>query len=422
MLILLLLLSIFILAVFLCYILTAAEAALIYLPGLEAERLLGQQTGPELNHILTNLPAHMFAIRLWRVVSENLALVFFFSALYQLTGLLWVSALLTVIVLSPIGLTVFGYYPRRSGRKNPENYVKLTRPIIYWLGRVLGPLPQLIVSREGQDSTQSTSEASFTEEELREFVNRANTSEVIEDDEAQMVHSIFELDETRIRSVMVPRTDMVTLEVADSLDAALNLFVRSGYSRIPVLGKDFDDIQGFLYLKDLLEVLLTSSSDGRQVNLEGFLRPARFEPESKRVMDLLKEMQRESTHVAIVVDEYGGTAGLVTLEDLIEELVGDISDEFDQDKTEVVAQEDGTFKISSRLSLEDFGELFGMDMSDEDVDTVGGLLAKHLGKVAVVGSQVTVAGIHIRAIGTQGRRNRINRLLVWPEGQQPHLS
>ncbi len=108
MLILLLLLSIFILAVFLCYILTAAEAALIYLPGLEAERLLGQQTGPELNHILTNLPAHMFAIRLWRVVSENLALVIFFSALYQLTGLLWVSALLTVIVLSPIGLTVFG--------------------------------------------------------------------------------------------------------------------------------------------------------------------------------------------------------------------------------------------------------------------------------------------------------------------------
>ena len=150
------------------------------------------------------------------------------------------------------------------------------------------------------------------------------------------------------------------------------------------------------------------------------MRPVRYEPESKRVMDLLKEMQRESTHVAVVVDEYGGTAGLVTLEDLIEELVGDISDEYDNEKPEITLQEDGTFKISSRLSIWELGELFGLELDDEDVDTVGGLLAKHLGRVPIIGSEVVVEGIHIKAIGSRGRRNKIGTLSVWADPAPQH--
>ena len=148
------------------------------------------------------------------------------------------------------------------------------------------------------------------------------------------------------------------------------------------------------------------------------MRPARFEPESKRAMDLLREMQRESTHVAIIVDEYGGTAGLITLEDLIEELVGDISDEYDHERPEYTLNDDGTFRLSARLGIDELGEIFGRELEDEDVDTVGGLLAKHLGMVPIVGSEIEIDGIHIRAIGSSGRRHQVDMLQAWYE--PPH--
>nr|WP_280928125.1 transporter associated domain-containing protein [Rothia sp. RSM292] len=145
------------------------------------------------------------------------------------------------------------------------------------------------------------------------------------------------------------------------------------------------------------------------------MRPARFEPESKRAMDLLREMQRESTHVAIIVDEYGGTAGLITLEDLIEELVGDISDEYDHESPDYTLNDDGTFRLSARLGIDELGEIFGRELDDEDVDTVGGLLAKHLGMVPIIGSEVEIDGIHIRAIGSSGRRHQVDMLQAWYE-------
>ncbi|MBF1674268.1 MAG: CBS domain-containing protein, partial [Rothia mucilaginosa] len=148
------------------------------------------------------------------------------------------------------------------------------------------------------------------------------------------------------------------------------------------------------------------------------MRPARFEPESKRAMDLLREMQRESTHVAIIVDEYGGTAGLITLEDLIEELVGDISDEYDRESPDYTLNDDGTFRLSARLGIDELGEIFGRELDDEDVDTVGGLLAKHLGMVPIVGSEIEIDGIHIRAIGSSGRRHQVDMLQAWYE--PPH--
>ena len=221
---------------------------------------------------------------------------------------------------------------------------------------------------------------------------------------------------------MVPRTDMLTVEANESIENALSLFLRSGYSRMPVIGESNDDVLGILYLKDCMQAHLAHSrGDAPEPSIISLMREARFEPESKKVMDLLRQMQRESTHVAVVVDEYGGTAGMVTLEDLIEELVGDISDEYDNEKPEYSLQEDGSFKVSARLSVEDLGEIFGIDLDDEDVDTVGGLLAKHLGKVPIVGSEVTVEGITIRAIGSSGRRHQVDMLRVYRQESQPHL-
>ena len=226
------------------------------------------------------------------------------------------------------------------------------------------------------------------------------------------------MDDLRIRSLMVPRTDMLTVGRDVPLREALSLFLRSGYSRMPVIGDSSDEILGILYLKDSMRayILHSEAPEGTPMpTLVEIMRPARFEPETKRAMDLLRDMQRESTHVAIVVDEYGGTAGLVTLEDLIEELVGDISDEYDHERPEYTLNDDGTFRLSARLGIDELGEIFGIDLEDEDVDTVGGLLAKHLGMVPIVGSEIEIDGIHIRAIGSSGRRHQVDMLQAWYE-------
>ncbi len=397
--------------------LTSAEAAFTYLPQAEADKLTADGKRRKLTRILDNHDSVMFSIRLWKVIFETLSTILLFSFLDLLIGVLWVSATVTTLVMVVVGFLMFGALPRNRGRAYPEKVVKNAHGLVYFLSLLSKPLSTFAQERAKENESEHGKDNSLTEEELREFVDRASTSEEIEDDEAQMVHSIFELDETRIRAVMVPRTDMVTIDHDETLDNALNLFMRSGYSRVPVLGDDFDDVRGFLYLKDVMEAFVAQTRGAPAQSVSDLQRSARFEPESKRVMDLLKEMQREATHVAVVVDEYGGTAGLVTLEDLIEELVGDISDEFDNEKPEIKMDGDGTFKISSRLGIEELGELFGVTIEDDDVDTVGGLLSKHLGRVPIIGSQVTVDGISIRAIGTRGRRNQIGTLLVWAEDQ-----
>ena len=296
----------------------------------------------------------------------------------------------------------------------------LARPVHY-LSVLLSPATGLLDKLSVRLAPERSAEAPvgvFDEEELREFLDRASDAETIEDDEAQMVQSVFEMDDTRIRSLMVPRTDMLTASRDTPLREALSLFLRSGYSRMPVIGDSSDEILGVLYLKDAMRafILHGEAPEGTALpTVVELMRPARFEPESKRAMDLLREMQRESTHVAIIVDEYGGTAGLITLEDLIEELVGDISDEYDRERPEYTLNDDGTFRLSARLGIDELGEIFGRELDDEDVDTVGGLLAKHLGMVPIIGSEIEIDGIHIRAIGSSGRRHQVDMLQAWYE-------
>jgi CBS domain containing-hemolysin-like protein len=227
-----------------------------------------------------------------------------------------------------------------------------------------------------------------------------------------MIHSVFELGDTIAREVMVPRTDVVFVERHKTLRQTMSLALRSGFSRIPVVGEGSDDVLGVAYLKDIIRRTYEYRDAESTETVESVMRSAVFVPESKPVDELLREMQAQQTHIAIVVDEYGGTAGLVTIEDVLEEIVGEITDEYDVERPQIEDLPDGAVRVSARLHIDELAERFDVDLDDDDVDTVGGLLAKHLGRVPIPGARVEVAGLQLTAEGTQGRRNRLGTVVV----------
>ena len=235
---------------------------------------------------------------------------------------------------------------------------------------------------------------------------------MIESGERKMIHSVFEFGDTIAREVMVPRTDVVYIERYKNLRQTLSLFLRSGFSRVPVIGENLDDIRGFAYLKDVVRRDFEAPDVEFTQRVEEVMRPAHFVPESKPVDSLLSEMQANRQHIAVVVDEYGGTAGLITIEDLLEEIVGEITDEYDDEEAEVEVLEAGPVRVSSRYPIDDLDELFGFDVEEEDVDSVGGLMAKHLGRVPIRGSHVEAHGLRFEAEGVSGRRNKIGTILI----------
>ena len=245
---------------------------------------------------------------------------------------------------------------------------------------------------------------------------------MIESGERQMIHSVFELGDTIVREVMVPRTDMVYIERHKKLRQLTSLALRSGYSRIPVIGESLDDILGVVYLKDVMRRVYDNAQAESTERVESVMRPCMYVPDSKPVDELLREMQAARMHVAIVVDEYGGTAGLVTIEDILEEIVGEITDEYDEDPDSVQELSDGAYRVSSRLPIDELGELFGVPLDDDDVDTVGGLMAKLLGKVPIPGAEVEIAGLSLTAERPSGRRNQVGTVLVRREETADHAA
>ncbi len=235
-------------------------------------------------------------------------------------------------------------------------------------------------------------------EQLLSVVDDAADQEGFDDDTQELVHSAFEFGETVVREVMVPRPDMVTVNADTPVEEALDVLLDRGVSRVPVIGEDADEVLGVLHLKDVVR------AEGRTA-LE-LARPAAFVPESQKADDLLRQMQRERFHLALIVDEYGGIAGLVTLEDLIEELVGEISDEHDREAPELVDLGDGRYRFAARYNIEDLGEVFGIELDDDEVDSVGGLLTKGLGRLPAVGASVEVSGLRLTAERVEGRRLR----------------
>ena len=429
-------LSLAVVALALTVVAAIAETAFTYLPHTEAEEAVAAHPGTLGARVLERTlngtsEAYTHPLRLTRLIAAAVAVLATMTFLLDLVEVHALAALLTLALVALVGYPVLHVLARSVGRNRPVASIRMLARPVHYLSLLLSPATGLLdrlSARMGPARSTDAPDGVFDEEELREFLERASDAETIEDDEAQMVQSVFDMDDVRIRSIMVPRTDMLTVGRDVSLRETLSLFLRSGYSRIPVIGDSSDEILGVLYLKDSMRAFILHSEAPEGTPLPTVLqlmRPARFEPESKRAMELLRDMQRESTHVAIVVDEYGGTAGLITLEDLLEELVGDISDEYDQERPEYWLSDDGTFRLSARLGIDELGEIFGIDLEDEDVDTVGGLLAKHLGMVPIVGSEIELHGIHIRAIGSSGRRHQVDMLQAWyeaPRNESRHSS
>ena len=234
-------------------------------------------------------------------------------------------------------------------------------------------------------------------EQLMSIVDEAAELDEIEEEDRELIRSVFEFGETVVRELMVPRTDMATVEASETIGGAVAAFLRRGVSRMPVTGEDIDEVVGVIHLRDTVGADVDARVTSRA-------RRAVFVPESQKADDLLRQMQRERFHLALVVDEYGGIAGLVTMEDLIEELVGEISDESDIDASEVQELGDGRYRVPARFNIEDLGEIFGIELADSDVDSAGGLLKKALGELPHPGASVVVGGLRLTAERIERRR------------------
>ncbi|MGA0079226.1 MAG: hemolysin family protein [Candidatus Nanopelagicus sp.] len=323
-----------------------------------------------------------------------------------------------IFLMVAISYVVVGVGPRTLGK---QHAIKWARPAItsaVLLSKLLGPLTTLLIGI-GNAITPGKGFKSgpfSTEAEFRDMVDQASESGFVEESEREMIHSVFDLGETIVRELMVPRTEMVWIEADKTVRQGLSLALRSGFTRIPVIADNLDNVVGIAYVKDLAKRVHDNPNSELSEKVEEHLRKATFVPESQTADDLLKQMQRDQIHMAIVVDEYGGTAGIITIEDILEEIVGEISDEYDDNETEEIEWlDENKARISARLHVEDFAEQFETKFTEdevEDVDSIGGLIAKHLGRVPIPGSTIIVPGWKLTAERPSGRRHRIATVLA----------
>ncbi|MFP5415698.1 MAG: hemolysin family protein [Actinomycetes bacterium] len=402
--------------VLLAGLVTTLESALQSFSKSRAEGLVkdGVRRAARLAEVMQDPAPFLNTALFLRVVLEVTAITLVGVVVFGRFEALWQRLLYTVGPMTIVSFVLLGVAARTLGRQHADAVALRGTGLLAGLTTVLGPVPQiLIIIGNWITPGRGFSDGPFTSEaELRELVDMAEASEVIEAGERRMIHSVFELGDTIVKEVMVPRTEMVWIEAGKSLRQGLSLALRSGFSRIPVIGTDVDDVLGVLYLKDVIRRSYDNPGAQSSETVESLMRPPAFCPDSKPVDALLKEMQLTRSHVVIVVDEFGGTAGLATIEDILEEIVGEIVDEFDEEIPPWTRLADGRFRVSSRLPIDQLGELFDLKVDDEDVDTVLGLMAKELNKIPIAGSVVEWEGIELVAERASGRRHAIQTVVA----------
>ncbi|WP_164701418.1 hemolysin family protein [Modestobacter sp. KNN46-3] len=413
------LLGIAVVLVLVAGVFAALDAALQRLSKAAVEELRrdgAKRAGP-LAQVMEDRARHVALLLLLRIACETAATVIVAVILDGLFDGVALGVLTAIAVMTVVSYVLIGVGPRTLGRQHAYGIALSAASLIRLLGRLLGPIATLLILI-GNAITPGKGyrDGPFSSEvELRELVDMAEERGVVEAGERNMIHGVFELGDTIAREVMVPRPDVVWIERGKTLRQALALCLRSGFSRLPVIGENVDDIIGVIFLKDLVRRTQGSSeSRASEPKVEDLLRPATFVPESKPVDELLREMQASRAHMAVVVDEYGGFAGLVTIEDILEEIVGEIDDEHDTVQRPPIEElEDGSVRITARLPVEDLADLFRVELPDDDgVETVGGLLAREIGMVPIEGSAAEVGGLQLVAESTGGRRNQIDTILV----------
>ena len=296
-------------------VLTAVDSAFYALSRHAAERLRAESNSKPLSAILDEAESHAQAVKFWRIWFETASAVAVALLVSQWIENVWLIGMISTIAMAALGFVLVSVSPRRYGRSNAQKVVQSTATLVRFLRLVLGPVTNWLASiAKALSPGGADGEGYLGKERLRDLVDRASEGEDLDEESAELISSVIDLEETSVRSVMVPRTDMVVLDADHSFHSAMDLFIASGFSRIPLIGEDTDDIQGIIYLKDLIREI-----HGLQQaqSLADLARKVRFVPESKSAAELMQELQQESIHLAVVIDEYGGTAGLVTLEDLL---------------------------------------------------------------------------------------------------------
>jgi CBS domain containing-hemolysin-like protein len=322
---------------------------------------------------------------------------------------------LTLALLGPVAFVLIDVVPRVLARRRPLGVALRTAWLVRAVSSLSGPLARVLVALADRLLPgHSIGDGPFsTEAELRDLVEQAERSGVVEQRQADMLSGVFELGETLAREVMVPRPDIIFIERDKTVRQALTVALRSGFSRLPVMGESRDDVVGVVFLKDLARKAIDARSPARPVPLMDVVREVTFVPDSKAVDELLREMQARRTHLVVVVDEYGGTAGIVTIEDILEEIVGEITDEYDNETAPVVELESGALRVTARLLVEEVEHRCGVDLPhDEGVETVSGLMANALGRVPIPGSRVEIGGLWFTAEAAAGRRHRVGTVLL----------
>ncbi|MDO4243028.1 MAG: hemolysin family protein [Actinomyces sp.] len=393
--------------------LSAGEAALVRMTRAAAEDLVedGRRGAARVAALADRRPQVLAGLAAVRVAIDMLGAVLLTLAL---AGVLdsWWQVLCGAVLLNAVVLGVLvGLSPRSAGRRNPAGVLLVLAPLLERIDS-LGTPWRWLETRYGRAATLTDAEArAEVTEDLREMIDEIGDSESIDHEDREMMRSVVELGQTLVREVMVPRTDMVTIGAHKPASAAMRLFVRSGYSRVPVVGEDADDVRGLVYLKDVLRRLSEHPEHGERP-VSSFVREPVYVPETKPADDLLREMQTGHVHMALAVDEYGGIAGLVTMEDLLEEVVGELTDEHDPAEPEVEDLGEGRFRVPVRLGLDELGALFDLEIDDDDVDTAGGLLAKAIGRVPLPGAAGRAQGVQLLAEEAVGRRRQVATLVA----------
>ena len=404
----------------------AIDAALSTVSKARVEELVREERpgAVRLARVMVERPRYINLIVLLRITCEVGATVLLAAYLDGGLGVTWGLAAAAAIMVV-VSFVAIGVGPRTVGRQNAYTIALLTALPLQTISVLLLPVSRLLVLiGNALTPGRGFRNGPFASEiELREVVDMAQQRGVVADDERRMIQSVFELGDTPAREVMVPRTEMVWIESDKTAGQATSLAVRSGHSRIPVIGENVDDVIGVVYLKDLVQRTYYSRNGGRDTAVSDVMRAAAFVPDSKPLDSLLRDMQRDRVHMVLLVDEYGAIAGLVTIEDVLEEIVGEIADEYDTDEVAPIEDlGDLSYRVSARLPIEDLGELYDIEFDENlDVDTVGGLVALELGRVPLPGAEVTWDGLRLRAEGGPDPRGRlrIGTVLVSPAEADP---
>ncbi|KAB2388623.1 HlyC/CorC family transporter [Actinomadura montaniterrae] len=404
-------------------LLAGAETALARVSRVTVEELVreNRRGAGKLAEVVADPARYVNMVLLLRIGCELVATVIVADLCISWLDETWRAYVVAAAIMIVVSYVVIGVGPRTLGIQHAGRIALAGAAVIHPVTRVLGPLPRLLIAL-GNALTPGRGfrEGPFASEaELRDLVDLAEQRSLIEPDERQMIHSVFELGDTLVREVMVPRTDIVFIERGKTLRQAMSLALRSGFSRIPVVGENEDDVVGIAYLKDVVRRSQENPAGEAVETVGSVMRDATYVPDSKPIDELLREMQARQIHLAVVIDEYGGTAGLVTIEDILEEIVGEITDEYDREIPPVSWLDDGAARVTARLPVEDLAELFDVELDAEEVETVGGLLAHALGRVPIEGSTAEVGPadgeppvLSLKAETIAGRRNRVGTVLV----------